>query len=202
MRLILGDRLKSIRKAKNLTQQQMSIIMHITLRAYQRYENNEQKPAYDKIARILDEFKDLNLAWIFTGEGEMFKFGGEGNNAGVNPEFIKQLAEDLQDKDDSFYASLSISKEKMLDVMFGRKKLTRIEVIELAQKLNKPLNEYMALAGYMPEGFKKIVGNKKAWDLFRSMSQLTDAEISQVIDSLSDTIRQHFKNKEKNKKTP
>ncbi len=202
MKLFLGNRLKKIRKLKSLTQQQISEIMNVTSRTYQHYELNEQKPAFDKLANIVNRFKDINPNWLFTGEGEMFKSDSDKQNisSGMNPDFIEKLKEDLQNKDDSFYASLSMSKDKLFNVLFGKVKLTRVEVIELARKLNRSLNEYIALAGYMPEEFKRIAGNQKALALFRSMEQLTDAEMDQVINSLADTIRQHFEKKKEKEK--
>ena len=68
----LGERLREIRKIKGLSQRDLAEIMGVTTRAYQRYEKNAQKASYDKIARIVKKFKDINSRWLLTGEGNIF----------------------------------------------------------------------------------------------------------------------------------
>lgn len=46
------ERLKELRKAKNLTQQQVAQALGIAVRQYQRYEHGERKPTYDIIVQL------------------------------------------------------------------------------------------------------------------------------------------------------
>jgi len=95
---MLGDRLRKIREIKSFTQQQFAKIMGVTLRAYQRYEQNEQNPSYDKLVRICNELKDINPSWLLTGEGPMLK-GQEGSKVvdikDIPKEQIKEFIEDF-----------------------------------------------------------------------------------------------------------
>lgn len=78
----LGDILKKLRENKNLTQEQMSIILDITQQAYQKYESNERKPKYDTLLKIsryfnvstdylLNNIKHINETKIMKLEKEL-----------------------------------------------------------------------------------------------------------------------------------
>lgn len=51
-----GERLKSLRINKNLTQKQMANEFHITERAYQRYEGDTSTPHYETLISLADYF--------------------------------------------------------------------------------------------------------------------------------------------------
>lgn len=78
----LGERLKKIRKIKGLSQKDMANIMGVTLRAYQRYEKDDQKASYDKVARAINEFRDINPRWLLSGEGDIFVYEGKESETG------------------------------------------------------------------------------------------------------------------------
>ena len=51
-----GERLKELRKSKNMTQKDFAIILHVTERAYQNYEMNSSTPNYKLLLTIADYF--------------------------------------------------------------------------------------------------------------------------------------------------
>jgi len=65
------ERLKRIREHLKLTQKDMSSIMGVSLKVYQRYEKGEQKPSYEKLIPLINTF-NVNINWLLTGKGEMF----------------------------------------------------------------------------------------------------------------------------------
>ncbi len=58
-----SDRLKELRKSKNLTQKQMSEVLHTTLRQYQRYESGDQTTTLDNLIKIADYF-DVSIDYL------------------------------------------------------------------------------------------------------------------------------------------
>jgi transcriptional regulator with XRE-family HTH domain len=57
------DRLKELRKEKNLTQKELANILNITVRNYQRYELSEMDPAASKLV-ILSNFYNVNVDYL------------------------------------------------------------------------------------------------------------------------------------------
>ena len=54
---MLGDRLKKLREARKLTQDQVAQFLEISRGTYAHYEINKRKPDYDMLIRIADFFK-------------------------------------------------------------------------------------------------------------------------------------------------
>lgn len=50
-----SDRIKSLRKARDLTQKQMAEILSITVRNYQYYESGEREPNFETLRDIADK---------------------------------------------------------------------------------------------------------------------------------------------------
>ena len=85
----LGKRLRMLRDILGFSQKEMAKYMDISLRVYQYYEKNEQKPSYDKLAK-LRKFK-VNMNWLLTGEGKMFLEEDEKENS-IEKEILELLA--------------------------------------------------------------------------------------------------------------
>lgn len=68
----IGKRLKKLRESLGHSQKEFSDLMGVSLQVYQRYEYEKQVPGADKVARLLDNLKDVNPTWLLTGEGPMF----------------------------------------------------------------------------------------------------------------------------------
>ena len=71
-----GERLQSLRQAKNLTQVQIATLFGMTERAYRRYENNQSTPHYDTLVKLADYF-DVSIDYL-TGRRN-FSFDADGN---------------------------------------------------------------------------------------------------------------------------
>ena len=189
------ERLKKVRETLNLTQKHLADVTGVKWFTIKDIEIGKRKLSYN-IAISLEEKYSINSKWLLTGKGEMFVKNQE--KADMNPEFVERLKKDLAGKDDSFYKSLPVSKEKLFDIIvLGKGKLTRVEVIGLARKLNQPVDEYVDLAGYTPAVFKKLLEHKNARLLFRSMGELSDKEFDQVINSLTNVLELHLKKHKK-----
>lgn len=51
---MFSDRLRSIRRSRKLTQQQMADALHLTLNSYQKYEQAERSPSLETLVQIAD----------------------------------------------------------------------------------------------------------------------------------------------------
>lgn len=67
----MGDRLKQLRKALNLTQQEFADRLGIKRNTVAQYEIGRNEPIDAVIISICREF-NVNEEWLRTGEGEMF----------------------------------------------------------------------------------------------------------------------------------
>lgn len=68
---MLKDRIKKLRKALDLTQQEFANRLGISRGNVATYETREGSPGSSVISLICREF-NVNEAWLRTGEGEMF----------------------------------------------------------------------------------------------------------------------------------
>ncbi len=190
----LGKRLKEIRKLRNMTQGKLASSINTSAGYISEVESGKKVPGSNFLISLKRVY-GVNPTWLLIGEGEMFKSDSDTKNKdiGMNSEFIERLRKDLKDKDDSFYASLSMSKEKILDVILEKEKLSRIEVIELSRKLNRSLDEYIYLAGYVPEEFKRVLKNPRMLESLRTAGKLTDKDIDQAITAFANVLKEFEK---------
>ncbi len=68
---MIGDRIKKLRKALDLTQQAFSERIGVKRNTIAKYETTRGEPIDAVISLICREF-NVNEAWLRTGEGEMF----------------------------------------------------------------------------------------------------------------------------------
>lgn len=69
--LLVKERIKKLRKALDLTQQEFADRLHIKRGTMANYELGRNEPIDAVISLICREF-DVNEEWLRTGEGEMF----------------------------------------------------------------------------------------------------------------------------------
>lgn len=58
-----GERLRSIRKFKNVTQKSIAQAVNVAERNYQRYESGEQLPGFEVLIALADYF-DVSLDYL------------------------------------------------------------------------------------------------------------------------------------------
>lgn len=68
----MNDRIKKIRKVKDLNQEEFGKRLGVTKTAISRLEAGERNITEQMLLSICREF-DINEDWLRTGEGEMFK---------------------------------------------------------------------------------------------------------------------------------
>lgn len=91
----LANRLKMIRESKGLSQEKFSRELGITQQTYSLMENGQRSPNI-KVFKILAERFNVNLNWLVTGYGGMFREFVE------NAEFYEKKNKELSEIVDKF----------------------------------------------------------------------------------------------------
>ena len=68
---MFGERLQSVRKKMQLSQEDISTQIGISYRAYSSYERGDRKPPIDFLEKLATQF-NINLNYLIAGIGEMF----------------------------------------------------------------------------------------------------------------------------------
>lgn len=123
---MLNERIKELRKALNLTQQEFADRIHISRGALAVYEIGRNEPIDAVIALICREF-DVNEHWLRTGEGEMFIQKSRSDEISAFVGDILRDDSNFQQKFISVLARMTPDEWKLLE----RK------VLELAEEIKK-----------------------------------------------------------------
>lgn len=123
---MLNERIKELRKALNLTQQEFADRIHISRGALAVYEIGRNEPIDAVIALICREF-DVNEHWLRTGEGDMFIQMSRGDEIAAFVGDILRDDSNFQQKFISVLARMTPDEWKLLE----RK------VLELAEEIKK-----------------------------------------------------------------
>lgn len=67
----ISNRIKLIRKEKNLTQTDFGKLIGVTKQAISNIEGGYSNPSLELLSQLFKNFY-VNLNWLITGEGEMF----------------------------------------------------------------------------------------------------------------------------------
>lgn len=99
----MNERIKEIRKTKNLNQEDFGKMLGVGKTAISKLEKGENNLTEQMFLSICREF-NVDENWLRTGEGEMFKFVPE------EDEVARYVAELLVDENNPFY-------DMIIDVM-------------------------------------------------------------------------------------
>ena len=94
----IGDRLKEIRKEKNLTQQGLGDILCVSKQAIANIESGHNKPSIEFISKLIENL-GVNSNWFISGKGEMF----------IAPEY-EDIKSEVLDKVDEILIKYGIKK--------------------------------------------------------------------------------------------
>lgn len=70
--MTIGERLRMIRKKKNLLLKQVGDMCGITAQTLSRYEHNERKPDYEFLGHFVKHF-NISSDWLLFGESPIYK---------------------------------------------------------------------------------------------------------------------------------
>lgn len=191
----LGKRIREIQLSQNLSIKKFAEKIGVPYRTIQDYMlKDKSKRRLDILRKIADTF-NVNFNWLLNGEGDMYSK----TNQSMPIAFIERLKKDLSNKNDDFYKSLSIPKERIDAALNGLVLLARVEVIELARKLNQPIENYVWLAGLEPEMFDVLLEKDSVKALLREASKMSDKDLDNLMDVMDTTLKVFLDKKLKEK---
>lgn len=131
----INDRIIAVRKNKQLNQKEFSEIVKIARSTLSEVENGKNRPSTDLIVGIANSFKDINIDWVLTGNGEMLK----------KPISVLQKQEPIEFDDDQLALAIETVEEVLEETertMLPKKKaLLIMAVYDLFKDEDKPMKQ-------------------------------------------------------------
>lgn len=131
----INDRIIAVRKNKQLNQKEFSEIVKIARSTLSEVENGKNRPSTDLIVGIANSFKDINIDWVLTGNGEMLK----------KPMFALQKQEPIEFDDNQLALAIETVEEVLEETertMLPKKKaLLIMAVYDLFKDEDKPMKQ-------------------------------------------------------------
>lgn len=114
----------------------------------------------------------------------------EGTSKLMPEDFLKRLKQDVEYVGISkVVRALGCPQDFLEKVFEGKIALSRQEVIKLAGILDQPVEEYMVLAGYMPESLAKLLKDKESTKiLFRIFKHVPASKLTAFLSKLEELL--------------
>nr|WP_314635856.1 helix-turn-helix transcriptional regulator [uncultured Oribacterium sp.] len=111
----IRDRIKEIRQAKGLTQQEFADVLKVSRNNIAGYETGRTDPSASAISLICKTFS-VSETWLRTGEGEMFSENSrEEQISAFMGDTLAAEPEDFKKRFVSMLASLNLEEWKLLE---------------------------------------------------------------------------------------
>lgn len=107
--------------------------------------------------------------------------------------FLMVLKDDLDGCSDILETLENASRADIESALEGKKMLSRKAVIELAMKLEKSVDDYLMLSGYVPEHLKVLLGHRKVMGMLRKMEELSPDEVDELLDAILKVVEIYIK---------
>lgn len=91
----LNQRIAQVRKYKQLTQKEFSIVIEVSQGYLSAVETNKHKPSIEILTGIANQYKDINPGWLLTGHGDMIT-PPPPKAVPATPNFVKRSIHDNQ----------------------------------------------------------------------------------------------------------
>ncbi len=190
----LGETIQEIRKNKNVTVARLSEHTGVNQVHLNLIESGKRLPSGELLEKMSELFNvneklKENLYLLLVKEklknnipDKVIKkliLGKEG----MPDNFIERIKTDIKN------TKAKIDKKKIDAVLDYRIKLSKEEVIELAESLKQPAADYLLLAEYIPDEFIELMRYKDAERLIKGITGLDDdKKIEKAVKSLSDFV--------------
>ena len=190
----LGETLQEIRKNKNVTVARLSEHTGVNQVHLNLIESGKRLPSgelLEKMSELFNINEKLKESLYLLLVKEKLK-----NN--IPDKIIKKLTLGKEGMPDAFIEKIKvdiknvktkIDKKKIEAVLDSSVKLSKEEVIELAESLKQPVSDYLLLAEYIPDEFIELMRYKDTERLLKGIIGLDDdKKIEKAVKSLADFI--------------
>ena len=190
----LGETLQEIRKNKNVTVARLSEHTGVNQVHLNLIESGKRLPSgelLDKMSELFNVNEKLKESLYLLLVKEKLK-----NN--IPDKIIKKLTLGKEGMPDAFIEKIKvdiknvktkIDKKKIEAVLDSSVKLSKEDVIELAESLKQPVSDYLLLAEYIPDEFIELMRYKDTERLLKGIIGLDDdKKIEKAVGSLADFI--------------
>jgi len=123
-------RIKKLRKTLDLTQQEFANRLGIARNNIASYETSKNSPSDAVVSLMCREF-NINEEWLRTGEGEMFRFDPDYDEAAV---YASEL---LLEKDNPFYDLIIEIMHTYYDLDPKSQEVIKNSIVKLVENLKK-----------------------------------------------------------------
>lgn len=76
----MNNRLQSFIAAENLTQSQFADNINVARASISHILSGRNKPGFDFVEKLMKAFPNLNIEWLITGKGKMYKTAQSGDD--------------------------------------------------------------------------------------------------------------------------
>ncbi len=92
----MDTRLQRFLSAENITQSELADKLNVARASISHILSGRNKPSFDFLERIASCYPELNLSWLITGEGKMYRNApsNASDSLSKNTDLPKQSAED------------------------------------------------------------------------------------------------------------
>jgi transcriptional regulator with XRE-family HTH domain len=190
----LGETLQEIRKNKNVTVARLSEHTGVNQVHLNLIESGKRLPSgelLDKMSELFNVNEKLKESLYLLLVKEKLK-----NN--IPDKIIKKLILGKEGMPNAFIEKIKvdiknvktkIDKKKIEAVLDSSVKLSKEDVIELAESLKQPVSDYLLLAEYIPDEFIELMRYKDTERLLKGIIGLDDdKKIEKAVGSLADFI--------------
>ncbi len=190
----LGETLQEIRKNKNVTVARLSEHTGVNQVHLNLIESGKRLPSGELLEKMSELFNvneklKENLYLLLVKEKlknnipdkiiKKLTLGKEG----MPDAFIEKIKADIKN------VKAKIDKKKIDSVLAEAAKLSKEDVIELAESLKQPVSDYLLLAEYIPDEFIELMRYKDTEKLLKGIIGLDDdKKIEKAVKSLADFI--------------
>ena len=190
----LGETLQEIRKNKNVTVARLSEHTGVNQVHLNLIESGKRLPSgelLDKMSELFNVNEKLKESLYLLLVKEKLK-----NN--IPDKIIKKLILGKEGMPNAFIEKIKvdiknvktkIDKKKIEAVLDSSVKLSKEDVVELAESLKQPVSNYLLLAEYIPDEFIELMRYKDTERLLKGIIGLDDdKKIEKAVGSLADFI--------------
>lgn len=107
----MNQRLQQFLAAENISQAQFADTIEVARASVSHVLAGRNRPGYEFIKSIADHYPKLNLEWLISGKGKMYKQDSSAQAAPIVPQTtVQEQTKDIEDDDE--YVNALFSPEK------------------------------------------------------------------------------------------